>query len=126
MFPPPEEKSTLEATRKQLLSDGYCRIEGVLDAEAVRQTNAVVEELIAAQPREHFEAQKSSGSMINVLDDERFADLIAHPGALEALARLGFERPRWNSGFIISKPPRSPALFWHQDWWGWGSRSTPT
>jgi hypothetical protein len=22
-------------------------------------------------------------------------------------------------GYLISKPPGGPPLFWHQDWWGW-------
>lgn len=32
---------------------------------------------------------------------------------------MGFDHPTFSSGFIISKPPHSPPLFWHQDWWGW-------
>ena len=34
-------------------------------------------------------------------------------------ARLGFRGTRFSSGYVISKPPGGPALFWHQDWWGW-------
>jgi ectoine hydroxylase-related dioxygenase (phytanoyl-CoA dioxygenase family) len=30
------------------------------------------------------------------------------------------------SGYVISKPPQSPALFWHQDWWGWNDPSSYT
>ena len=30
------------------------------------------------------------------------------------------------SGYVISKPPSSPALFWHQDWWGWDDPSSYT
>jgi hypothetical protein len=26
---------------------------------------------------------------------------------------------KWISGYISSKPPRSPPLWWHQDWWNW-------
>ncbi|MEC8595240.1 MAG: phytanoyl-CoA dioxygenase family protein [SAR324 cluster bacterium] len=26
----------------------------------------------------------------------------------------------------ISKPPKSPALFWHQDWWDWNEPSSFT
>ena len=29
-------------------------------------------------------------------------------------------------GYVISKPPQSPALFWHQDWWGWNDPSSYT
>jgi ectoine hydroxylase-related dioxygenase (phytanoyl-CoA dioxygenase family) len=27
--------------------------------------------------------------------------------------------PRWISGYVSVKGPRSPALSWHQDWWCW-------
>ena len=43
------------------------------------------------------------------------ARLVAYPPMLAALAGLGFDNPKWGSGFIISKPPHSPPLFWHQD-----------
>jgi ectoine hydroxylase-related dioxygenase (phytanoyl-CoA dioxygenase family) len=38
-------------------------------------------------------------------------------------ARLGeivdSEDLRWISGYVSVKEPRSPALWWHQDWWCW-------
>ena len=45
-----------------------------------------------------------------------FAEIIAHHGAIEALAMLGYPNPMFSNGYIISKPPRSPRLFWHYDW----------
>lgn len=54
-----------------------------------------------------------------VADVPAFAELIANDRARAAFAELGFSDPRFSSGYVISKPPRSPALFWHQDWWGW-------
>ena len=33
--------------------------------------------------------------------------------------RLGLQGTRFSSGYVISKPAGGPALFWHQDWWGW-------
>ena len=68
---------------------------------------------------EHFEEQKSTGSLISVYGDPFFAELVAHSPALDALSTLGYPNPRWSSGFVISKPGHSPPLFWHQDWWGW-------
>ncbi|MEZ4865690.1 MAG: phytanoyl-CoA dioxygenase family protein [Caldilineaceae bacterium] len=105
--------------RTQLIDDGYCICEQVLAPEMLERVRTHSRQLLDAQPAEHFAAQKSTGSMISVYDDPFFAELVAYGPALDALASLGYPKPRWSSGFIISKPPHSPALFWHQDWWGW-------
>ena len=34
---------------------------------------------------------------------------------LAALAQLGFAQPKFGHGRIISKPPHSLPLFWHED-----------
>lgn len=75
--------------------------------------------LLDAQDAAHFEEQKSTGSLICVWNDPDFAELIAWSPALEALRSMGYDRPTFSTGFVISKPPHSPPLFWHQDWWGW-------
>ena len=116
--------TTMNNQKASFQDQGFCTFPDVLDHESINKLSNLVNELLAAQSREHFEAQKSTGSMLNVLDDERFADLIANPKALECLSQLGFDNPKWSSGFIISKPGSSPALFWHQDWWGWNHASS--
>lgn len=105
--------------KTQLIEDGYCVCEEILDATMLDRVRTVSNRLLDAQPEAHFEEQKSTGSMISVYDDPFFAELVAYRPALDALKKLGYPKPRWSSGFVISKPPRSPALFWHQDWWGW-------
>ena len=103
----------------QLIRDGYCLFENILDAKMLDRLRTITDQLLDAQSEQHFEAQRSTGSMISVHDDSFFAELVTYPKALEALAALGFDEPKWRSGFVISKPPHSPPLFWHQDWWGW-------
>ena len=105
--------------RRQLIDDGYCVFENVLDAAMLGRVRAASDGLLDAQAAEHFEAQKSTGSMVNVYDDAFFAELVAWQPALDILTALGYPKPRWSSGYVISKPPGSPPLFWHQDWWGW-------
>ena len=78
------------------------------------RVQAASEGLLAAQSAEHFEEQKSTGSLISVYGDPFFAELVAHSPALDALSSLGYPNPRWSSGFVISKPGHSPPLFWHQ------------
>ena len=103
----------------QLLRDGFCVIERVLKPDMLEEVRTVSDRLLDVQSPSHFEEQKSTGSMVSVFDDVSFARLVAYPPALAALAALGFDQPTWSSGYVISKPPRSPALFWHPDWWGW-------
>ena len=103
----------------QLIGDGYCVVENVLAAEMLARLRAVTDELLNAQTADEREAYRSSGSMISVYMHSLFAELVAYPRALRALDGLGFLRPKWSSGYVISKPPQSPPLFWHQDWWGW-------
>jgi hypothetical protein len=111
--------ATATDKRRQLLRDGFCQFEGILDFDLLDQTRKISDALLDRQPPEHFEQQKSTGSMISVFDDPAFAELVRCPAAIAALGSLGFPHPKWWSGFVISKPPQSPPLFWHQDWWGW-------
>jgi hypothetical protein len=103
----------------QLIADGYCVIDNVLKDEMLTQLRTVTDELLDAQTEDQRDAYRSSGSMISVYMHSLFAELVVYPPALQALEALGFLRPKWSSGYVISKPPQSPPLFWHQDWWGW-------
>ena len=109
----------MPSKREQLIQDGYCVFENILTPEMVERTNAASNRLLDAQDAEYFEAQKSTGSLISIYNDDFFAELVTWPKALNALREMGFDQPTFSSGFIISKPPHSPPLFWHQDWWGW-------
>ena len=106
-------------TYDQLIADGYCIIQDVLKEEMLARLQTVTDELLDAQTEDERAAYRSSGSMISVYMHPLFADLVVYPPALQALDTLGFLRPKWSSGYVISKPPQSPPLFWHQDWWGW-------
>ncbi|MBV7334517.1 phytanoyl-CoA dioxygenase family protein [Chloroflexi bacterium TSY] len=103
----------------QLIDDGFCVFEQVLDEGMLTRVSAASDRLLEAQSAEHFEQQKSTGSLISVWDDPFFAELVAYPPTLETLTALGYPRPRWSTGRVISKPPGSPPLFWHQDWTFW-------
>ncbi len=103
----------------QLISDGYCVIENVLNGDMLSRLQTVTDELLDAQTEEQLAAHRSSGSMISVYMHSLFSELVVYPRTLLSLEALGFLRPKWSSGYVISKPPQSPPLFWHQDWWGW-------
>ncbi len=110
--------------RERLNRDGYCVFESVLDAQMLNRARQASNRLLEAQEEAHFKAQRSTGSLISVYDDAFFAELVTYPGALILFDELGFDDPKWASGYVISKPPKSPPLFWHQDWWGWDEPSS--
>jgi ectoine hydroxylase-related dioxygenase (phytanoyl-CoA dioxygenase family) len=108
------------AERRRLLDDGYCVIEGVLSREMLNRLRAATDALLAQQDTERLRRARATGSMLPVVaPDPVFADLIAWPGTLAALEGLGYPRPSFSDGWIISKPPKSPRLFWHYDWFSW-------
>ena len=44
--------------REQLLRDGYCLFEGILDNILLQQTRQISDALLAVLPTEHFDKQK--------------------------------------------------------------------
>jgi hypothetical protein len=102
---------------EHLMREGFCIFENVLEPEFVAKLNAMSEWTIAHEAPEHFEQHQSQGCIIPYWNypHPTFTDLIMHPGAMGALAELGFDDPRVWSGFVISKPPHAPPLYWHQD-----------
>jgi len=105
--------------REQLLQDGFCKFERVLPPETVARLSAASDRLLDALPREQAERLRAQGSLLPTTGDSLFAELIADPAALQALASLGFPRPTFSDGYVISKPGHSPPLFWHYDWFAW-------
>ena len=109
----------METALRSLLTDGFCVIENALDPpllESVQRTSAEVLERVSA---EHRAQNRSQGSLVNTADYPDYATLIGNPRARAAFSELEFADPRFSSGYLISKPPGGPPLFWHQDWWGW-------
>ena len=105
---------------EQLITDGFCLAENVLDPDMLSRLQQTTNQLLDAQSDEKYDEQRSTGSMVDVGSHPIFAELVAYPPARTVLEALGFLRPKWMSGYVISKPPeRAPALFWHQDGIGW-------
>ena len=104
---------------QQLIENGYCVVENVLTSAFLVRLREITDGLIDAVPAEEARTRRSTGSMIPVIRHAGLVDLVAHPTALAALESMGLEDSRFQSGYIISKPPGGPRLFWHFDWGGW-------
>ena len=101
--------------RQKLLEEGYCVFESVFLPEELSRIKEVSLKALTELPPAHRERNKSQGSLILIADYPEFSDLIAHPALFKVFQDLGFADTRFSSGYIISKPEQSPALFWHQD-----------
>ncbi|MBT7552556.1 MAG: phytanoyl-CoA dioxygenase, partial [Gemmatimonadetes bacterium] len=108
------------AQRAQFERDGFFVCENILDTATVDSLNHLSDTVLAEQDAEHFERQRATGSMVLIdwamaYEKSAMGELITQCKALDALAQLGFTEPKFGHGRIISKPPHSPPLFWHED-----------
>ena len=106
--------------REQFARDGFYIFENILDSLLLDRLRHFSDDVLARQEPAHFERQRTTGSMVLIdwamaYQHPVMAELIAHPGVLTALQQLGFDDPKFGHGRIISKPPHSPPLFWHED-----------
>ncbi len=105
--------------RKQLEEGGYIVSEGLLDARLVASLYDLSSSILHTVSNEHRAANRSQGSLVPMSDYPDYAQIIGASSLRSEFTQLGFSDPRFSSGYLISKPPGGPPLFWHQDWWGW-------
>ena len=104
---------------KQLIDDGFCIIEGVLPEELLNRFRKETARLCQSASEENQTRFQSQGSMLSAMSHPIFAELIAWRKSINTLKSMGFKHPTFTDGYIISKPPNSPKLFWHYDWFSW-------
>ena len=103
----------------ELTERGFTVFEDVLGDPLLSTLRTVTDALCAAQTPVELERRRSQGTMVGIMADPVFAELIAWRPALDCLAAMGFDAPTFTNGYVIGKPPRSPRLFWHYDWFAW-------
>jgi hypothetical protein len=92
---------TVDAQKyEQLLRDGFCIFENVLDPEMLNDLQAATEQVLSAQTEDDRTRQRTTGSMMPVTSAPFFANIIAWPKALQALASLGYNSPTFSDGYI--------------------------
>jgi hypothetical protein len=102
-------------------TDGYAVVRKALSSAMLDDLRRYADARLAAEEREHFQLFKFHGSMLplDATGEDVARRLVLWSRTLDVFARLGLGDTRWLSGYIISKPARSPSLWWHQDWWAW-------
>ncbi len=112
---------------EELKKNGCCVLEQVLPSDLTTKCISLANTALDNLSDEHREKNKSQGSMVHLADYPEFVDLIASQNLMKALDdHFDFTDIKFSSGYLISKPPMSPPLFWHQDWWGWEHDSSYT
>jgi hypothetical protein len=110
---------TAARVRERLAGEGFAIMPGVLGAGALERLRAVAERRVATASAEHLAKNRTTGSMLPIADDPAFGFLIGYPAVVGLLRALGLGAVVWQAGYVISKPPAAPRLFWHQDWLYW-------
>lgn len=111
---------------QSLEQSGYAIARGCVPTAVLQTLRQQRDQVLSDLPSVHRETYQSQGSLVNLGDHPQFSKLIALPELRSLLQSLGLKDVRWLAGYLISKPPNSPALFWHQDWWGWDHDSSYT
>lgn len=113
-------KITDSDMQQRFVNDGFYVFRNLLEPELIDKLRRITDEVLEQQEETHFEQQRAPGSMVMIDWDmayryDVFAELIVHRKMLKGLGELGFAQPKFGHGRIISKPPHSPRLFWHED-----------
>lgn len=107
--------------KSQLGEDGFCLVPRVLTEDQLAGLREMAKAKLAEAEAEHLQRYSHHGSLLPLhISDQAVHDVLISAELRSAFTDLGFTDPRWISGYVIAKPPRSPGLWWHQDWWGWG------
>lgn len=119
----------LQRARQQLLTDGFCLVDGELPDGSVERLRVWSDAwLTRSEHPPHWKYQGSDVKISGIRNrskrspefphDEVVDFLIEHPASI--MSALGMGDLKSGGVFqIISKPPRAPALYWHQDWARW-------
>ena len=124
-----QRSQTIEVARRELLENGFCIVDGQLPDGTIEILQEWSDRWI--QDTTHSPNWKYQGSdihisgiknqskrMPNLPKDEIVDMLIEHPRKIMDALQL---TDLFSGGTfqIISKPPKAPALYWHQDWARW-------
>ncbi len=112
---------------EELKINGCCVLKNVLPKDLIEKCISLSNFALGNLSSEHLAQNKSQGSMAHIADYPEFCELISSKALINSLSdNFNFTDLRFSSGYLISKPPKSPPLFWHQDWWGWEHKSSYT
>ncbi len=99
--------------------DGFVVLDRFLDGSEVAEVQAAIESLVASSPASA--CSRPHNTLLPLRWNDRIVRLLlASERRVEVLIEtLCADELKWISGYVSIKEARSPALWWHQDWWCW-------
>ncbi|MCI4319170.1 MAG: phytanoyl-CoA dioxygenase family protein [Thermoplasmata archaeon] len=108
-----------ESSRANLELDGFAQLKGFLDPEETSKVRTLVDETLKL-PHETACARPNNMLVPLRWNDPIVQLLLRSESRIRELSRaMGADDLKWISGYISIKEARSPALWWHSDWWCW-------
>lgn len=115
----------IQEPANHLLEEGFFIFENVLSKSMIYRLREATNSLLDDLSDEQRATSGHQGSVIQMeFQFSVFQELIAWPDTLKSLSKLGFDHPRYWSAYIISKEPKTPQNYWHQDWPFWGNAAS--
>jgi hypothetical protein len=105
--------------REKLERQGYCVVSNLFDQPMIEKISQWCDKALETVSENHRAQFKSQGCLVDISDYPDFSEIIGHEALAALFNELDLGGHVFSSGSIISKPPASPPLFWHHDWWGW-------
>ncbi len=109
-----------DTKRKKFEKNGFFIFKNILDENHIETLRSFSDDVLNQHDEEHFKVNRTTGSMAMidwtlVQKYKALGDLVVHAKIKTELYEMGFTDPKFGHGRIISKPPNSPRLFWHED-----------
>jgi len=106
--------------REQMLRDGYCVIEDIVTEAFLKELRDETERLIANHEEPPDLVYQGQHVVVKQDDNAYIRKLLEWEPSYQALEELGFGDFKTGGGVIIlTKEPKGPPLYWHQDWMQW-------
>lgn len=110
---------SVQTSRSASWSSGFVLVPNLLSPAEIAHACELLEPLLSARLLPGCERPN------NTLRPLRWSDPLVEVflGEAEKVTRIagaiGADDLRWISGYVSTKDPNSPPLWWHQDWWCW-------
>lgn len=105
--------------RSDFLHDGFVFLKGFLDARETSTVRMAVESLRLSAS--HGSCTRPNNTLLPLRWNEPIVRMVIGSKLRRQTLSLavGASDLRWVSGYVSTKEPQSPPLWWHQDWWCW-------
>jgi ectoine hydroxylase-related dioxygenase (phytanoyl-CoA dioxygenase family) len=116
---PADERHQLRDSSAGFAEHGYAVLERFLDRALLEALRRAVRTALQAPPVAGCE--RPHNRLVPLRWNDPAVDLVLEGAERRraVAAVTGGDDLRWISGYVSTKGPRTPPLWWHQDWWCW-------